>query len=401
MNRRPIRMAHVTEAFCGGVLAYLKTILPRLAGCGCDVSLICSLQRQWQGMEQAVGELRRAGVAVRVVNMARDIRPWSDAICLARLTAILAGGRFDVVHTHGSKAGFLGRLAARLAGAAVVAHTPHCFAFLRGPSEASNRLYQGMEKALGRMTDVLIGVSEREAQLARDLGTIPARRCVVLENPLDDLPRRDSDAMAASHGSSAESFGVPPGRPVVTLAARLVPYKNVLAFVRAAGVSKSPDAIFLIAGEGPQRGAVEEAIASLDLADKVHLPGEVRDMDRLHDATDLAVSCSAAEGQSYAVLEAMRSGLAIIAADTEENRRLLRHGVSGWLVVPTPANIAAAIDRLLADDRLRAALGAAAGEAFRSRPGPGLQAQRLTEIYLACLNERTRRTPRRERLILA
>jgi glycosyltransferase involved in cell wall biosynthesis len=394
-------VAHVTEAFCGGVLTYVKTILPRLVGCGCDVSLICSLKRQWQGMEQAVGELRRTGMTVHVVNMARGVRPWTDAISLARLTAILARGRFDVVHTHGSKAGCLGRVAGRLAGAAVVAHTPHCFAFLRGSGEARNRLYHGMERALGRLTDVLVGVSAMEAQLARALGTIPARRCVVLENPLEDLPRRDSDATKARRGLLAESFGIPPGRRVVTLAARLVPYKGVGAFVRAAGMCRSPDAVFLIAGEGPLRGAVEETIASLALADKVRLLGGVRDMDRLHDATDVAVSCSRAEGQSYAVLEAMRAGLAIVAADTEENRQLLRHGVSGWLVAPSPAYIAAAIDRLLADDKLRAALGAASREAFRSRPAPDLQAQRLSEIYLACLNEPMRRTPCRERLILA
>ena len=376
-----LRVVHIVEAFCGGILTHLRTILPRLATCDCEVSLICSLERDWPRLAEAAEEFRRAGVMVHVVKMTRAFHLWRDPASLVGLRRILTEGEFDVVHTHGSKAGALGRVAAKMAGIPVVVHTPHCFAFLRCPSPIAAYGYRATERALGRLTDVLIGVSQAEADVARGLKILPPDRCAVVENALDDVVHRPEQALPTRRIRLREYFGVREGQRVVTIVARLVAYKGIATFIEAAGACKARNAVFLLAGDGPLEGRLRHMLREAGLGEKVRLLGHVEAAEDLYEASDVVVSCSQAEGQSYALLEAMRAGRAIVATAAPGNRDLLEDGRTGCLVSPSPKEIASAIDRLLADDDLLQRVGAAARCEFLARPTPREQARRLADLY--------------------
>jgi len=153
-----ISVVHITEAFCGGVATYLRTILPMLVSPDCRVSLICSLERAEPDAGATIDRLEMAGLSVSVVPMQREVAPRSDVKSFGRLVSLLSLGRYDVVHTHSAKAGALGRLAARLVGLPLIVHTPHCFAFLRSIIH-------------------IVGITKRQADLAATTILTPSNRC--------------------------------------------------------------------------------------------------------------------------------------------------------------------------------------------------------------------------------
>jgi len=136
MNRR-LKIAHITEGFDGGVVTFLRQVLPAQCARGLDVSLICSPRHP----EQQAADLEllaRAGVNVHLLRMTRRPALWRDMPTLLRLVGLLRRERFDLVHTHCFKAGLLARLAARIANRPVVVHTAHCWPFLRADSPLAN-----------------------------------------------------------------------------------------------------------------------------------------------------------------------------------------------------------------------------------------------------------------------
>lgn len=374
-----MKIAHIVEAFAGGVVTYLRTMLPSLVAHGCQVSLICSLNRNWPDSAPALSQLKQGGVDVKVIPMARGIRPATDAGALGRLCRILAAGRFDVVHTHASKAGLLGRIAAKVVGIRGVVHTPHCFAFLRMPSVAGRWGSLRIERALGRFTRMLVGVSDDEVEAAMANRIMPRNKCVCIDNPCPDDP--EGLPGLESPESVKEALGVPSGASVVLTVGRLTRYKGILQFLDVAAASTTADGIFLVAGEGQMRPELEAYIAARGLQQKVRLLGHVTNMGRLYGAADVVVSCSSAEGQPYALLEAMQAGRAVVAASVPGNRSLIRNETLGRLAPATPQCIATAVDRLLAEPETRARLGQAARAWCRKHHDPAAQAQKLLEIY--------------------
>src|SRR5262245_27511818 len=126
-----MRILHVVEATIGGVRRHVQTLVVGLHQRQFDVEVACPARRAAAyGDESLVPSLRAAGVPIRPVAMARALNPVADARALTQLTRVMRAGRYDIVHAHSSKAGFLGRLAARAAGVPITIYTPHALAFL-------------------------------------------------------------------------------------------------------------------------------------------------------------------------------------------------------------------------------------------------------------------------------
>jgi glycosyltransferase involved in cell wall biosynthesis len=375
-----IRIAHISEAFVGGICTHLCTILPRLARDGFEVTLIVSLSRSSPDAGTRIDELRRQGVTVHVLPMRRGIHPWEDARAFLALSQRLSRARFDIVHTHGSKAGALGRLAALPAGCRVRLHSPHCFAFLRNGGRGRRLFYLELERLLGRLTTQLITVAPSEADIAAQYRIVPHRRCRVVMNalpngcPVTEAPR------AGSTPPSGQVVAAQDG-PTVTTVCRLVDYKGIFRFLHAARLSRTPGARFLVAGDGELKPAAQRFIIEHHLERKVALLGYVRDMDSLYARSDLVVLCSDAEATPYCLLEAMRARCAIVATAVIGNRDLVTHNRTGLLVEPEPAGIARAIDDLLANEARREELTANAYARFRAYHVLDQQIARLAEIY--------------------
>jgi glycosyltransferase involved in cell wall biosynthesis len=168
--------------------------------------------------------------------------------------------------------------------------------------------------------------------------------------------------------------------PIVFTCARLDPQKGHSVLLQAA--AKVPQAVFVLAGEGPLRPELEAQAAALGVPDRVRFLGFRTDIPELLAASDVFALPSLYEGTSLAVLEAMAAGRAIVSSMIGGTDELIEHGDSGLLVAP--GDVDALVDslrRLLADEGLRAALGRRAHERARREFSPAAMADRVTRIY--------------------
>jgi glycosyltransferase involved in cell wall biosynthesis len=358
LSSRPLRVAHIAEAFDGGVATYMNLVLPALQSQGLSISLFCSDQRGDPRIPMIVARLRAAGVEVRAVRMCRELRPWRDAAALVAIRRSLRAGRFDVVHTHGTKGGMLGRLAAWSAGVPAI-HTPHCFAFLRADGRLRRRSLVRMERVLGRITASMAAVSESERDAAVRSKIMSLGGNVVIPNGLD----LTEEVRAADPRATKRSLGIREDALVVILVARLVAYKGVLLFLDAARRCPERRAVFLVAGEGGMRPEAEEFIRAAGLVGRARLLGHVQDVAALAGSADLCVSCARAEGQAYALLEVMRAGCPVLAVRAPGVTEVVESQGGEFLTEADPAALAGAVAALLSDSALRRA----AADAGRAR----------------------------------
>jgi glycosyltransferase involved in cell wall biosynthesis len=320
-----MRVLYLVEATIAGVRTHVQTLALGMHKRGFDVSVACPPRRQRAyGEHDFVDELRQAGVAVIPLPLQREVAPAADTYALRKTLDLLKSGRFDLLHTHSSKAGFVGRVAGKLAGVPVV-HTPHSLHFLGQRSWPKRQFYLRVEQALGPLAERLIAVSASEQALMLHHRLARPERVVCIPNGVD----LDNLAPLAR-----DLLHVPEGVPLIGTLARLEEQKNPWLFVRAAALLHRalPDAHFLWCGDGALRGEVERLAQRLGLGAHLHITGYRRDARALLAACDLFWLTSRFEGLPQALIEAMMLGRPSVATDVVGNRDLISHGKTGLLV---------------------------------------------------------------------
>lgn len=294
---------------------------------------------------------------VIIPELVRQPNPARDAVALARLRRLMRGHRFDVVHTHTSKAGVLGRAAARLAKVPTVVHTPHGHVFDGYFGPATTRLVVAVERACARRTDALIAISDtcRADHLQLGIGT-PEQFVTI-----------PSGIPAQATGDRAEArrlLEADPGDLVVGCIGRLVPVKaqHLLLDAFAQTAPRHPRARLVLVGDGPCRPDLEARAHRLGLDGLVRFAGLRDDAAALLAGFDLYVQPSLNEGMGRALAMAMTAGLPAVAAQAPGPAELLGGSGDAGLLVPTgdTQGLAWALDQLLGDETLRARLGDAA-----------------------------------------
>ncbi len=294
------------------------------------------------------------GARVHLVPwLKHPISPASDLAGLGRLGRLLREERIDLVHTHSSKAGILGRFAARRSGARAVVHTVHGWSFNDMQPAPLRRLYVALERAAARRTDRLVTVSRRDRDRGIALGIGTPERYRVLHSGIDpDRYRRPRGLRETVR----RRLGYAPEDVVVGTLACLKPQKAPLDVVRAAAEARGsePRLKFFIAGDGDLRPEVERLAVELGLGDAFRLLGWRRDVPDLLQAMDVFLLTSRFEGLPRAVLQAMAAGVAVVATAVDGTPEVVEDGVTGLLVPPgRPEAAAAAVVRLARDDALR------------------------------------------------
>jgi glycosyltransferase involved in cell wall biosynthesis len=313
-----------------------------------------------------------------VPTLVRDVQPWRDLRALLDLYRLMRRGRYDVVHTHTSKAGLLGRLAARLAGVPVVVHTPHGHVFSGYGPRALIRIFVWAERCLARWTHSLVALTptERDDHLREGVGE-PAQWTVIPSGiPLDRF--------TGPGALRRTDLGLPEGEPVVGCVARLVPVKGVgdlleaLAQVRASGIR----AHCALVGDGPLREHLRVQARALGVDDVVHFVGLRRDVPQVLPLFDVVALPSRNEGMGRALLEAQAAGIPVVASRVGGIPDVVEDGRTGVLVPPgDPRALAEALVTLLANPGLRAAMGRAAREAVGRDLGVAAMVERLDALY--------------------
>jgi len=287
-------------------------------------------------------------------------------------------GRFQIVHTHISKAGILGRLAARCAGAPVVLHTFHGQVEELSDGSPRSRIFLACERLAARGADALIAVSQETAAGLQALGIGTPGQYVVIPNGID-LERFCPEAVRQQVSVA--------GAPLIGTIASLTPEKGIDLLLQAfAGLAgRHPGLRLCLVGDGPLRPALQEQARDLGLAGRVEFAGNVPDVRPYLAAFDLFVLPSRREGMGRVLLEAMALGRPVVAARAGGIPELVRHGHSGWLVPPEdPAALAAAIDALLREAPRREALARAGRETARQFGLEAMIAQ-VEQLYGALL----------------
>jgi glycosyltransferase involved in cell wall biosynthesis len=351
-----IKVAEILEATVGGTRTHMELLLEHIDKSKFDVTLVCSTARNPQFTEE-LSKFENEGIKVRVINMVREVSPLRDALSLLQLYFYLRGRSFDVVHTHSSKAGMLGRLAARWASVPAIIHTPHAFAFQGDSNRLARRLFLKAERLAGRWTTALLCVSEGERQVAIKNKVIEPRKALVIDNSVDLKPVDHAFDSRPScwPGSDPAQRGL-----VVGTVADLRPQKGLGHFIRAAKyVLERPERVsFLIIGHGWLRDELNALIASCHIQERVKIISVRKDIWQYYALMDVFVLTSLWEGLPYAILEAMAMSKPVVATDISGCRDIVVDGKTGLLVPPRDDRaIAGAILKLLADAPLRKRMG--------------------------------------------
>jgi glycosyltransferase involved in cell wall biosynthesis len=283
------------------------------------------------------------------------------------LYRLLRAERPHVVHTHTAKAGFVGRVAARLAGVPVIVHTYHGHVLHGYYSPLQSRLLRAMERGLAVLSDVLVAVSPRIKQDLVGYRIARPEKIRVIPLGFDLKP-----FLGASRDGSTfrRAVGIPEAAPVIAIVGRIFPIKNHRLFLDAAAriARGNVDARFLVVGDGTLRAEMERHAATLGIRDRVVFTGWRRDLDRIYPDVDVLVVSSDNEGTPVSAIEAMASACPVVATRVGGLPDLVDHGVTGLLVPPRdPDALGGAVLELLRDrDRARR-MGQAGRERARER----------------------------------
>lgn len=314
-----------------------------------------------------------------IADLVRPIAPLRDLRALAALRSSIRRFRPQVVHTHSSKAGVLGRLAARLEQVPVVVHTVHGFGFTPLQSAVKRAAFFRAEKLAARWTDHFVVVSRVNLDRGVELGLWKADRASVIRAGID-LDR------FRAHGDGRDTrlrLGLPDGVPLVTQIGNFKPQKAPLDFIQAAAriAEVMPDVCFVMVGDGPLRGAAQARAAELGLADRIVFSGWWDDVPGLLAATTVSVLSSRHEGLPCAVVESLAAGVPVVATAVDGTPEVIRPGVNGELVAPAdPMALAEAVLALLGDDERRRSMAAAAADGL-DEFGRDHMVRKLEELY--------------------
>ncbi len=311
-----------------------------------------------------------AGVGVRCLGK----RPGIDARAILRLARELRRLRPTVVHSRNWGA-LDAVLAARLARVPVVIHGEHGreASDLLGLDPRRNRL----RRLAARLVDRFVTVSFDLRRWLIETVRIPAARVVTIHNGVDTERFGDEGREA---GRAA--LGLAPDRLVVGAVGRLDPVKDHAGLLAAFALVAEASAMLVIVGEGPCRSPLETRVRALGLGERVRLLGERGDVALLLRGLDVFVLPSLGEGISNTLLEAMATGLPVVATRVGGNPELVEDGVNGRLVPPAdPGALAGALAEYLADPALRALHGKTSRQLAVERFGLDRMAARYRKLY--------------------
>lgn len=316
--------------------------------------------------------LREAGFEYLPVPMTRARSPLRLVRAIAVLALELRRTRPTVVHTHTPAGGLVGRAAAVLAGVPTIIHTFHGLPFESEALSVTERAYLAIEKALARWTTVFFSQAAGDAKRAVSLGIARVEDTTVIGNGV--ATGRFKPSPATRKAVRAE-LGIPPDAVVALTVARIVREKGLLELASAALALRDRERLwFVVAGRalpsdrtGIERELREHPVVTA-LGQRWKFVGYRADAHRLAAASDLFVLPTYREGLPRSVIEAMASGLPVIASDIPACRELVVPEETGLLVAPRDVEaLRAAIDRVLSDPAQRARMGDAARQIATAR----------------------------------
>jgi glycosyltransferase involved in cell wall biosynthesis len=356
----------------GGLQRVVATLCRCIDREAFDVSVLCLRE-----LGPFAAEVRELGIDVRLIQQTGG----TDYLSFLKVAKALRSERVDVIHTHNTQPFIDGTLGSLLAGRAPIVHTDHA-------RESSGKLrYRVAEAIASRLAYRVVGVSAHTtASLASHLCIRPSRLETIENGILDSAP-----AVGFDREATRRELGLAPDARVVGLGARLTAQKGISYLLRAMPevIGRVPNAVLVIAGEGPLASELRGEAVRLGVGRHVVFLGPRVDMPALYRAFDLYVLPSVWEGLPMVLLEAMAAGCPIVASDVGGVTSAIESGISGLLVpARQPTDLARAIVRVLQDEALRQGFAREASRRFETHFTASVMTRRYESLYAAAMAAR-------------
>ena len=333
---------------------------------------------------------------IYVPELVREISTKNDSKALIALTQLFRKYRFDVVHTHSSKTGVLGRVAGKLAKVPVVMHSVHGFAFPAAKSKLEYSIFLAMEWIGARCSDAMVFLNDTDQSIARTQLQANEDMLHLLPNGVDTF--KFSPLPAGWRSMLRRSLlDVDSDTPCVVMLGRLWRQKNPECFVEAAIklLNTGQQAHFFMLGDGEYRDSLQRRINEAGYGSEIHLLGWRTDVPRLLNAMDLFVLPSRWEGMPLAILEAQAIGLPVVASDIPGNRDLVHDGTDGLLCKSDDVDsLAEKLATLLSDKNLRLKYGEAGRKKVLNSYRIEARVDQMSTLYYEWLKQKSFKVPR-------
>lgn len=358
-----------------------------------------------------------------IPHLQRELNPWNDFLAFWEILRLIRRLRPDIVHTHSSKAGILGRWAAFLYNCLLacpsklcplcgrersrvcIVHTPHGHVFYGYFGRLKTMIFTAAERVTALITDVLVALTNGELEESVALGVGARKKWTVIHSGVELVLNKQKEA----RNSVRLGLGIPETAILVGTAARLEPVKGVEYFIRAAAIilnaemeggegsledkkgGKGKDIYFVIAGDGQLRKELEELAASCGLKGRMIFTGHRENLSDFMAAMDIYVQPSLNEGMGRTIVEACFAGLPVVASRVCGIPDVVKDKETGLLVPPGDARLlAGALVRLISDPGLRTRFGTRGREWVTGtdneglpRFGTELMVLKLSGLYLS------------------
>lgn len=389
----PVRVLHIiTRMIVGG--AQENTLLS-VEGLDAmpeyDVSLVSGIDKGKEG--ELLSRARETTNLIVLPEMSRSINPFSDLVAFWKLYTLIKKGRYHIVHTHSSKAGVLGRLAAWLARTPIIVHTLHSLVFHDYQPWLVNRAWWLAKKICAPVTDFYVSVSEIIVKKALAAGIAePERfRTIYSGMELDWFLNAKFDAEAVKR-----EFGIPLDAPVVGKIARLFELKGHDQLMDAAPdiVRRVPNVRFFLIGDGVLLEHLQKRASGYGILDNFVFAGliERERIPEMISAMDVVVHTSLREGLARVLPQSLAMGKPCVSFDIDGAPEVVIDDHTGFLVKPfDSAGLADGVSRLLEDEELRQKFG----ENGKKHVDPNFRAEKMvadiSEVYQMLLKKKADR----------
>ena len=347
----------VTRLNIGGVAHHVTSLMRGLDRIKYEQQLVCGLEGV--GERSMREHIQAQGVTpILVPQLVGNPRlNLSDAMAFAHILRLLRRERPMILHTHTSKAGLLGRLAARLTGVPIIVHTFHGLVLKGHYGPLKTNVARTVERWLARFSDRLIAVSDEDKKDLLAYRIAPTDKIEViplgleLDHFLSSRKRR---------GVLHRELGLDFASRLIGIVGRIVPIKNHRLFFDAMTpvLAKHPTAHVVVAGDGDLRPEMERYVREMGIANRVSFLGWRHDLPQVYTDLDVLVISSNNEGTPVSAIEAMAAGRPVVATRVGGLPDVISDGDTGYLVAPgNVEQLASAVERVLGDgettDRLR------------------------------------------------
>ena len=319
-----IKILYILEATSGGTQKHVIDLAKKIDKSEFQIDIVYSTNRNKNFAQESSGIFNN----MYGLPITRSGSP-SDIINILKIRKIIKENKYNIVHCHSTKAGFVGRLATFFSGHPNVIYSPHGFMFCDTRIKMRRLLYLYLEKYLGYLTNKLVAVSGSERDLALQHRIVPNNKIVTLYNSIDpsdfeDFSYENKVADKLFHNDSEIILGT---------VGRLYYQKDPITLIKSFKIinDEFPNTKLIIVGDGPLEDECRKLINELKLQDKVELAGYQKNSKDYYKIFDIFLLSSHYEGLPYALLEAMIMGIPCVGTDVVGIKDLIIHGETGYL----------------------------------------------------------------------